>query len=282
MTPLSLDHVGIAVNDLDAAAERYQRLGFQLTPRGYHTLPARPDGERPRVGSGNNCAMLDCGYIELIGIVDASYVGRLRDDLSRYEGLHIVAFGTEDSQATVRAVRGSGAPGAAVRLLERPIEHAGEIEIARFEIIDFAEALPELYSFAIRHATPDALWKAELLRHPNGAKSLEEITVAVADVGEFAARLGRIVGSEARGANTKTVDLERGRVRVVGCDWFSAQSDQPALPIPAAVAMTLGTSKLSTTADVLSRASIDFERGGKRIRVSPADACGVTIEFVEL
>ena len=105
MNALNLDHVGIAVHDLDAAAEQFRRLGFQLTPRGYHTLPAKADGERPRVGSGNNCAMLERGYIELIGIVDPSYLGRLRDDLARYEGLHIVAFGTRDSEATIQALR---------------------------------------------------------------------------------------------------------------------------------------------------------------------------------
>ena len=39
MRTLDLDHVGIAVHDLDAAAAQYRRLGFRLTPRGYHTLP---------------------------------------------------------------------------------------------------------------------------------------------------------------------------------------------------------------------------------------------------
>jgi catechol 2,3-dioxygenase-like lactoylglutathione lyase family enzyme len=281
MSPLNLDHVGIAVHDLDAAAEQYRRLGFQLTPRGYHTLPAKPDGERPRVGSGNNCAMLERGYIELIGIVDPNYVGRLRDDLARYEGLHIVAFGTMDTQAAIKSLHSSGIPGAAARLLERPIEHAGKTEIARFEIIDFGDVLPELYSFAIRHATPGALWKPELLTHPNGAKSLESITVAVADVGEFADRLGRTVGSGAKGTTTKTVELERGKVRVVGPEWSSSEAKKTP-PLPAVVEMTLGTSRLALAADVLSKASISFGRNGQSLKVAAADACGVTIEFVEV
>ena len=124
-------------------------------------------------GSGNNCAMLERGYIELIGIVDPNYLGRLRDDLARYEGLHIVAFGTRNSEATIGRCAAQVSPARLPGSSSGRSSIAGKTEIARFEIIDFGDVLPEIYSFAIRHVTPDALWKPELLRHPNGAKSLE-------------------------------------------------------------------------------------------------------------
>jgi catechol 2,3-dioxygenase-like lactoylglutathione lyase family enzyme len=123
---LDLDHIGIAVHDLDSAAAQYRRLGFRLTPRGFHTLPPGPDGVRPRAGTGNNCAMLERGYIELIGITDPGYSGRLIEALARYEGLHIVAFGTQNSDATAAELRRAGVSAAAVRSLERPIESDGE------------------------------------------------------------------------------------------------------------------------------------------------------------
>ena len=112
MSGLSLDHVGIAVADLDKAAAQFQRLGFQLTPRGYHTLPPpSPGAPRPLVGTGNNCAMLRRGYLELIGVTDPVYQGRLRADIARYEGLHVIAFGSEDAAATAGALRQAGARG---------------------------------------------------------------------------------------------------------------------------------------------------------------------------
>src|SRR5690349_20670454 len=61
----SLDHIGIAVPDLAAAAASYQRLGFQLTPLQQQSGPLEPGGPVVRWGSANRCAMLEQGYLEL-------------------------------------------------------------------------------------------------------------------------------------------------------------------------------------------------------------------------
>ena len=280
MSKLDLDHVGIAVRDLDAAASQFERLGFQLTPRGYHTLPAGPDGTRALVGTGNNCAMLEQGYIELIGITDARYSGRLRSDLDRYEGVHIVALGTQDSGATIRSLRQSGIS-ADARFLERPIEHRGSTELARFEIIEFADAVPELYTFAIHHATPEALWKPELLVHPNGAKTLERITIAVSDPGNFARRLGRVVG-DAGGSEAHAIGLRRGSVRLVGEAWVGTHYEGPPLPLPAVVGITLGADDLDRTADAVRTGGVGFSREQENLIVAPSHASGAMIEFVPI
>jgi hypothetical protein len=223
--------------------------------------------------------MLEQGYIELIGITDPTYSGRLTEALARYEGLHIVAFGTDDTSATIASLKKSGIPEAQARMLERPIEHRGKTELARFEIIDFGDALPEIYSFAIRHVTPDALWKPELLSHPNGVKSLEAIAIAVADVDEFAARLARTVGGEAKGDTAKSISLSRGTAWIIGKDAVPSLAGKHPPPLPAVLAMTLGVSNLDTTADVLRKGGLDFRRSDKSIVVAPEEACGTTIEF---
>src|ERR1700684_3661859 len=52
----TLDHVVINVRDrIDEGADTFRRLGFTLTPRGYHTL-----------GSMNHLAMFGTDYLELI------------------------------------------------------------------------------------------------------------------------------------------------------------------------------------------------------------------------
>ena len=165
MTDFDLDHVGIAVTDLDAGSDEVPSPGISApTPRGYHTLPPPAPGvERPRVGTGNHCAMFRRGYLELIG-VDG---GRLSRPLTRRyrppRGSASVAFGTTDAAAAVSALRSRGVEASGPRLLERPIEDGGETRLAGFEIVDFPEAaLPEAHFFTIQHWTRELLWRPPL------------------------------------------------------------------------------------------------------------------------
>jgi catechol 2,3-dioxygenase-like lactoylglutathione lyase family enzyme len=59
--PISgVDHVVIAVHDLNRAQATYARLGFTLTPRGFHTI-----------GSQNHCIMFASDYLELLALPKA-------------------------------------------------------------------------------------------------------------------------------------------------------------------------------------------------------------------
>ncbi len=117
MTPLTLDHLVIAVRDLARAAESYRKL-FGLAPSWR--------GEHPPYGNANVLFRLPDTYIELVtpGADGASPRQRaLRDHLDRAgEGLYAIALGTDDIDATVSAARARGlavddpAPGAGVDL----------------------------------------------------------------------------------------------------------------------------------------------------------------------
>ena len=104
MLPLSLDHLVIAVRDLDAASENYQRL-----------LGRKPSwtGRHPTYGTGNVLFRIDNCYIELLAPLDQAedspwnreLTGRL-DTVG--EGLYAIALGTTDIVATVKEIRGNG------------------------------------------------------------------------------------------------------------------------------------------------------------------------------
>ena len=100
----TLDHVVVnARDDLDGAAAVYRRLGFTLTPRGYHTL-----------GSMNHLAIFGTEYLELIAARPGDR--RRAEVLDSPIGLNGVVFGTEDSASVFHALDEAGLP------VEPPLE----------------------------------------------------------------------------------------------------------------------------------------------------------------
>jgi catechol 2,3-dioxygenase-like lactoylglutathione lyase family enzyme len=277
---LTLDHAGIAVTDLDAAAARFRRLGFRLTERGLHTLPPPAPGvPRPLVGTGNHCAMLRQGYLELIGITDPAYAGRLRRDLVRHEGLHIVAFGTEDAAALAARLAAGGLAVPPVRPLERPIDGPQRRGLARFDIVEPpADLLPEGQFFAIHHATPELLWQPALLDQPNRISRLVGLTIAVADPDDLCARLGRFLG-RAFGAGGELA-LDAGRVTVVDGTRLAELIPGPPPALPRIAGVTLASDDLPATAALLSDNGVPFGRHGGALWIAPPEACGAFLEIV--
>jgi catechol 2,3-dioxygenase-like lactoylglutathione lyase family enzyme len=280
-----LDHVGIAVRDLERAADLYRRLGFTLAERGYHTQPsATPGGAPERVGTGNYCMMLRHGYLELIGITEpALYEGRLRADLARYEGLHIVAFGCDDARAAVAELRRNGATAAEIRSLNRPIEERGASGLAAFAIIELIADLPEAYFFAIQQLTPALLWQPHLLDHPNGARSLRRVTVCVDDPAELAARIGRLLGIavQAGAPGTCLVPLGPGAIHLV--DPAELVRRYPGVappPLPWVAGITLGVVDPWRAADAAREAGLSPRRTTGGVWLPPDEACGAILELV--
>jgi catechol 2,3-dioxygenase-like lactoylglutathione lyase family enzyme len=105
MTPLTLDHLVIAVRDLQSATNAYTTL-LGLQPS-WH-------GDHPTYGTANVLYRLPDTYIELIAptpdtSVSSPWLQALRQKLDTTgEGLYAVALGSEDIEATVAVARDRG------------------------------------------------------------------------------------------------------------------------------------------------------------------------------
>ena len=109
LPPLSIDHLGIAVNALDPAVAFYQTIGLEVAHR--ETVA----GEKVRV------AMLPAGDSRIELLEPAAPDSPLAKFLEkRGPGLHHVALLVPDLNATVERLRASGA-----RLLNEPRKGAG-------------------------------------------------------------------------------------------------------------------------------------------------------------
>ncbi len=150
----TLDHVVVNVHDrIDAAAETYRRLGFTLTPRGYHTL-----------GSMNHLAMFGTDYLELIAVKPGD--DSRSELLSSPTGLDGLVFGTEDAVATYKALRRNEVPIDPPQQFSRPVEADGGTRDAVFRTTRLPRsASPAGRLYFCQHLTRDLVWRDEWRHH---------------------------------------------------------------------------------------------------------------------
>ncbi len=182
MSTTGLDHVGVAVPDLSAAAAEWEALGFTVQPLAPHLSNGQPTGtigQGVPAGTGNRNIMLRQGYIELLATIDpARPSATIARFLAHHTGIHVLTLATDDEDA---ALARSSRPA-------DPADPTGPpAEFARIPLID---ADPRLQ--LLRHRTPELVWQPRFLAHRNRAIGLCEVIVA-ADTA-FAARLARAAG----------------------------------------------------------------------------------------
>lgn len=288
MTELALDHVGIGLRDLERGRAAYERLGFRLTSRSMHA--GSPSAGAPVVpwGSGNHCAMLAQGYIEVLGLTDPTRYSSVRDMVARYEGLHIVALGCGDADTTYRALRDSGLPVEAPRALERDAAFGERDEgtrRARFRNIYLdRDPYPEARFLYIEHLTRDVLWQPHLLDHPNGAVALSRVYFCADDAAATARRMGAVAMAAATdvGPGAFEVRLARGTLHVLDPAAWARRGGRTGAALPAATAAGFGVrvKSLAVTRRLLVQRAVPFEEHDG-IWVDPAQACGAALHFFE-
>ncbi|MFJ1300756.1 VOC family protein [Pseudomonadota bacterium AL_CKDN230030165-1A_HGKHYDSX7] len=176
-----LDHVVIAVRDLDAATAAYERLGFTLTPRGHHSL-----------GSSNNLAIFANDYLELLG-VEPRNAHLPTAHWGHPPGLVGLVFKSPDADALWAQLRerGVGVEGEAPREFHRPVELPdGSSQDARFRTVRIApERIANGRVFLCQHLTPELVWQPAWQDHPNGVIAVGEYAYVSTDTEADAAVL---------------------------------------------------------------------------------------------
>lgn len=172
-TLVGLDHLVVAVRDLDAAAEAWRGLGFTLSPKGLHSA---------HVGSANYTMMFGQDYLELLAVVTPQpHNQALRDFLAKREGLERAAFTTTDAAAGADALRARGFDSQGPLHFGRPVPMPdGSMAEARFSVFRWPPASYPggLGIFACQHHTPEAVWVPALQAHPNGATRIKRVLAA--------------------------------------------------------------------------------------------------------
>lgn len=291
-----LDHVGVAVKSLERGREAYARLGFQLTARSIHSGSREAGGPVEPWGSGNHCAMFRDGYLEIIGLTDASMYSSVKDMVSRYEGLHIVAVGCGDADAAYAEFSKSGAPVEAPRALERDAAYGpGNLETRRAKFrnmhIDRQKFIEGRFIF-IEHVTRDVLWQPHLLSHPNGALGIDAVYFVVADPEVTAKKFAPLFSDRIeKFPGVVRLTLDRGAMWLAGeAQWRERVPGSFVPPIPSPAGFGVRVASLDAARKLLESNGVrvhDAMAGSRHARdlasfwVAPEDACGAAIQFLQ-
>lgn len=274
-----INHLVLAARDMDALRQRYERLGFTLTPRAQHPF-----------GTGNSVAQLHGSYLELLSVTQPenvpepqdgafSFAAFNRDFLAKHEGFSMLVLDTPDAAADRERWANAGLRTYAPFDFSRMAKKANGEEVR----VGFALAFtshpdaPWLGLFSCQHFAPDYFEQPEYLRHANGALGIADVWISGDGALDLAGWLEAVTGAQAvtEGA-CKVLTLRTGRIVLAPPDEFEAAfrvRPPNARSGPHLAGYTVRCGSLGFFD------GMGLERIGERLVVRPEDAFGTALGF---
>ena len=281
-----IDHLVLAVGDLEAARRRYGDLGFTLTPPGRHPF-----------GTANSLVQLDGAFLELLSIAEPGAIppheaGRFsfgafnRDYLDSGEGFSMLVLDSRDARADTAAFRQAGL------VTYEPFDFSRTAELPSGEqaTVGFSLAFtshPDIESagfFTCQQHAPEHFWRPEYQNHENTAHTVLEICLVADRPLQFAEFLQAFAGSDEVAASDSAVEVAtaRGHLIVLTGEAFAERYGTPAPeshPLPALAGYTVGVADLPVARAIVARAGVATAEGEGRLSVLPEDAFGTVLAF---
>lgn len=272
-----IDHIVIAVGDLDRAAAAYRRLGFTLSPRALHSAS---------MGTANHTIMLQRDYFELLTVLTPTERNlRWRDALALGDGVAGLAVVPTSAPAARDAWSANGfSPGELVNF-SRPVDRPdGSRMEARFEIVSLPKgSVPGASVFACAQLTRDAVWLPELMGHANTATAIRRLVVALPKISEGAISWSKALPGARSAVINGGIRLRLGShvVDLLGARMAARQYGLSRPPArPKAVAIEFAVADVGECRAALRRGGVPAWANGERTAVASAHACGVVVMMV--
>lgn len=274
-----LDHTAHFAANLNDAGAQLERLGFSISKINLQTNLGN-DGLLYPSGTSNRLVRLRRGFLEILAAThETPLADQLRDALSRYEGIHLLAFSHEDLESQrVRLIQSGFAMQPMVHMRRRAPKSSREIawSVLRTEPNVMSEGRIQ---FVYPH-TPELSWPPGSFTHPNGADSLTGVMICVGEPKEVLLRYSLFLGINAQ--NSKFL-LDRGYVEI-----FTPEEARKKLPgieipdLPFICGITIASDDLDCTREVVRTNGILPVFDSTSIMwIGPKDALGCYMGFHE-
>ena len=199
----AIDHVVLAVRNLDAAARRYEKLGFTLTPRAAH---------EDRMGTSNRLAQFAAkNFIELLEVdrpdtlaahdfsasrAFFSFGEHNRRAVAQREGLSMLVFAGDDARGDIATFKAADLPTFAPFDFERLARLPDGTEVTVAFSLAFVQSpeMPNVAFFVCENRAPEVFWKPAYQSHANGAMGIAAVYLASPAPERDAAFVGKMFG----------------------------------------------------------------------------------------
>ncbi len=283
-----IDHLVLAVRDLDTAIDAYRKFGFTTTPRALHPW-----------GTANSLVQMQGNFLELLEIAEPekiqpagpggfSFGAFNRDFLEKREGFSMLVFESDDARRDQQEFADKGlttyAPFDFSRQAKLPDSSTATVAFSLAFVTD--ERMPDAAFFVCQQHAPEYFWKPDFQRHANGARRVSEV-VMVADRPEtLTEHFAKLQGQESVLAidDGLSVETALGRVTILTPDRFGerfpSEPHQPPEQSPHLAGFQIEVPELKKIETALSQGSVPARRAEQALQISADDAFGVAIEFV--
>ncbi len=284
--PRPIDHVVVAVHDLDAAVETFRRLGFTVAPVARHPF-----------GTANAVVQFGGNYIELLAIDDEARIPRAedgafsfaafnRDFLKRRQGISMLALKSDDAAVDRVAFEDAGLPTYAplsfTRLARAP--DGNDYEVGFSVTFTSDPAIREAGFFTCQHHDPGRFWWPAYQRHDNGATSIEAAVMANRDPADYHIFFTHFTGQHDMRSDSLMVSFNLGPDRL---DLLAPVTARAMYGMEVAedaplrfIALSVRTTDLAAAAVTLRGNGVPFIERMGRLVVPPEAACGVALAFI--
>lgn len=283
-----IDHLVLAVADLEAARRSYQEMGFTLTPPARHPF-----------GTANSLVQLDRCFLELLAIADPaaipphgpghfSFAAFNQYYLAGGEGLSMVVLESRDARADQADFQAGGLT------TYEPFDFSRQAKLPSGEEVTVGFSLafashPEIDNagfFTCQQHAPHHFWKPEYQRHVNTAATVAEVCLVTHRPLHFADFLQAFAASDDVVAADGRVEVRTSRgalVALTGDRFVESYGIAPprAHRLPALAGFTLAVDDLDAAKAALEQAGVDAVVGAGRLTVAPAHAFGAAIAFTK-
>ncbi len=199
--PRGIDHLVVAVKDLEAAREIWQRLGFTMTPRAVHPW-----------GTCNTLAQLDHCFIEVLAVADPALIKATtkrsfsfgafnRDFLKKREGGSMLVLESADADADIADFAKHGLDTFQRFDFERQAKQPdGEMARVAFSLaftraVNAAGATTKASGFfTCQQHEPQNFWHAAYQRHANTATTVQSVAFVARNPADYHAFLKDFAG----------------------------------------------------------------------------------------